>query len=374
MKKLFVCLAVIAIFSQNGITAFAAEDYYAEQYEISEAEKLKEYLNDEARDFLDTAGCDEISPDKILGLTPQSAANAIFGLFKSNYKKPLKGALTATGAVMLLNVCSAFFPDDEKSRSLMNMIGGCFLITTVLFSSLTDLNTAASAMSLCAGFEKLLIPILAGLLTASGNPTSAMSYQGVAFAAAQCVQSLAESFAVPLSCMAGVLGAVGAVLPTVRLSAVGDFIRKTVTTVTGSAAAMFSGLLAMKGILASSSDNLASKGIKLAANTFVPVVGGALSEAYSSLSGSLALLKNTVGIYAVAAVVAMCLPSVISLTLWSFSLKAAAMISDLLGNSQSSEILKNISYIYSTLNAMLIFSAAVFIISSALAASIKTGV
>lgn len=374
MKKFLICFAVIVLVAEYGITAFAAEDYYAEQYEISGAEKLKEYLSDEARDFLKTAGCDEISPDKVLGLTPQSAANAVLGLFKSNYKKPLKGALTATGAVMLLSVCSAFFPDDEKSRALMNMIGGCFLITTVFFSSLTDLNTAASAMKLCAGFEKLLIPILAGLLTASGNPSSAMSYQGVAFAAAQCVQSLAEGFAVPLSCMAGVLGAVGAVLPTIRLSAVGDFIRKTVTTVTGSAAAMFSGLLTLKGILASSSDSLASKGIRLAANTFVPVVGGALSEAYSSLSGSLVLLKNTVGIYAVAAVVAMCLPSVISLALWSFSLKAAAMLSDLLGNSQSSEILKNISYIYSTLNAMLIFSAAVFIISSALAASIKTGV
>ena len=121
-------------------------------------------------------------------------------------------------------------------------------------------------MKLCSGFEKALIPVLAGILTASGNPTSALSYQGAAFAAAQTVEAFSESFALPLVYASGVLGATGAFLPTLRLSAVSEMIRKISTTVFGSAATLFSGFLALKNIISGSADSLAAKGIRLAAN------------------------------------------------------------------------------------------------------------
>lgn len=357
------------------ITAFAqTQDYYSEQYEASGAQELKEYLGEETEDFLESIGCGEIAPEGLMGLSVQSVFNAVIGLFRENSKEPLKGALTASGAVMLISVCSSFFPNDEKSKAALNMICGSFLIISVFASALPSVKAAASAMKLCAGFEKVLIPVLAGILTASGNPASAVSVQGVAFAAAQCIEALAENFAVPMSCIAGTLGAVGAIVPTVRLSAVGELIRKTSSTVIGSAAAMFSGLLAIKSVIATSADGLAAKGIKLATGTFIPVVGGALAEAYSTISGSLVLLKNTVGIYAIIAFVAMCLPCVINLALWILALKLASMLSDLLGNGQCSEILRNISYMFSTINTMLVFSAAVLIITSALTVSMKTGV
>lgn len=376
MKRKVILTAIIFIcFFAADLTAFAqTEDYYKEQYEVSGAQALKEYLGEETEDFLESIGCGDISPDAMLGFSAKSVFEALTGLFRENYKEPLKGALTASGAVMLISVCSSFFPDDEKSKTVLNMVCGSFLIISVFASALPSVKAAASAMKLCAGFEKMLIPVLAGILTASGNPASAASMQGVAFAAAQCIESLAENFAVPMACISGILGATGAMFPTVRLSAAGELIRKTSTTVVGSAAAMFSGILAVKNVIATSADGLAAKGIRFAAGTFIPVVGGALGEAYSTISGSLILLKNTVGIYAILAFAAMCLPSVINLALWILALRAASTLSDLLGNSQCSEILKNISYMFSTANSMLIFSAAVLIITCALTVSMKTGV
>lgn len=365
-------IALILLFDVKA--AAQPVDYYAEQFEASGADKLKDYLGEETEDFLESIGCGEITPDGILGLSVKSVFEALLGLIRDNYKTPLKGALTASGAVMLVTVCSAFFPDDEKSRSALNMVCGSFLIISVFASALPSVKAAASTMKLCAGFEKALIPVLAGILTASGKPASAVSLQGVAFAAAQCIQALAENFAVPLACISGTLGAVGAILPTVRLASAADFIRKIQTTVIGSAAAMFSGLLALKSVIASSADGLAAKGIKLAAGTFIPVVGGALGEAYSTISGSLELLKDTVGIYAILAFAAISLPSIINLVMWIFALRAAAMLSDLLGNNRCSEILRNTVYMFSTVNTMLVFSVAVLIITSALTVSMKTGV
>ena len=165
----------------------------------------------------------------------------------------------------------------------------------------------------------------------------------------------------------------GAFLPTLKLSAVSDLLRKTTQTVTGIVASLFTGFVAMKNIVAGSADSLAAKGIRLVTSTFVPVIGGALNEAYSALSGSLMLLKSVVGVYGIIAVAAMVVPSIINLALWVLAMRAAGTVSELLGNSQCSEILKNISYMFSMLNVMLIFSAAIFIVSSGVVAGIKTG-
>lgn len=381
IKRIVMIIAVCVLTVAFRIDAKAEEangypdvsGYFNEQYEASGASELSGFLDENSREYLGSVGCDTADIDGIMSFSLGSVFDVLSDMLRANISAPLKGCMTACGAVMLVSVCSGFIPDDEKTRGVMNLVCGCFVLLSVFIPASESLRSGVSAMKLCSGFEKALIPVLAGILTASGNPTSALSYQGAAFAAAQTVEAFSESFALPLVYASGVLGATGAFLPTLRLSAVSEMIRKISTTVFGSAATLFSGFLALKNIISGSADSLAAKGIRLAANTFIPVVGGALGEAYSALSGSLSLLKSAVGIYGILAVLAVCLPSVINLALWCLVMRAACMISELLGNSQCSEILKNISFMFSMLNAMIIFSSAVFIISSGLIAVMKTG-
>ena len=375
MKKISVavCALMMLFFFRTECSAFEAGEYYESQYEASGVSELSEYLDENSRDYLEAIGCDGADIDGIMSFSLGSVFETLLGMLKDNISKPLKGCLTATGAVLMVSVCSAFFPDDEKAKGVLNLICGCFVLTSVFIPALDVVNSGASAMKLCAGFEKALIPVLAAVVTASGNPVSAMSYQGAAFAAAQIIESLANGFVVPLVCISGMLGAVGAFLPTLKLSAVSEMIRKASSTVIGFAAAIFAGFITLKNIISGSADSLASKGIRLVTSTFVPIVGGALSEAYSAISGSISLLRGVIGIYGIIAVAVIFLPVILNLAMWSVGMRAAYTVSDLLGNSQCSEILKNVSYMFSMLNTMLIFSAAVFIISSGLVASMKAG-
>lgn len=375
MKKitvLLICISAMLVFRVD-CSAFEAGEYYSSQYEASGVSELSDYLDESSREYLDAIGCDGADIDGIMSFSLSSVFETVMSMLRDNFSKPFKGCLTATGAVLLVSVSATFFPEDEKTKGVLNLICGCFVLTSVFIPAINVVNSGASAMKLCAGFEKALIPVLAGIMTASGNPVSALSYQGAAFAAAQAVEALANGFTVPLVSVSGMLGAVGALLPTLKLSAVSDTIRKTSSTVIGFAAAAFSGFLALKSIVSVSADSLAARGIKLAASTFVPVVGGALSEAYSAFAGSLSLLRGAVGIYGIIAVAVICLPVIINLALWCLAMRAAYTVSELLGNSQCSEILKNVSYMFSMLNTVLILSAAVFVISSGIVASMKAG-
>lgn len=370
---LIILIAVLTAAFSLPSHASNIDDYYKDSLEASGAKELSDHLSKEASGYLEKLGCEDIEFEKILDLSPEAVFGIISDMIKNGIKAPLKGFMTASGTVLLFSICSGFFPDDEKSRIVVNLICGCILVTGVFASAADSVKAAASALESCFAFEKALIPVLAAVVTACGNPTVALTFKGAAFAAAEFISGFANNFAFPLVGISGALGISGAMMPTLRLSAISEIIRKTLTTTLASAASLFTAFLALKCTLSSSADGLITKGVKLASGTFIPVVGGAIGEAYSSVLGSFGLLKNTVGIYAVIAFFAVCLPVIINLALWVLAMRGAGAFSDLLDCRVCSEIIKNTAFIFSMMNALILLCLSVFVISTGLIIAIKTG-
>lgn len=105
----------------------------------------------------------------------------------------------------------------------------------------------------------------------------------------------------------------------------------------------------------------------------MPIVGGALSDAYSSIIGSVALLKSTVGMFGVIAVVLMDLPVILQLTARILLLKLLGVLSSSMGDDASGEVLETLSSVLTVINAAIIFTAALFIISTGIVISVKAG-
>lgn len=374
MKKAALCAAlaliVFAVFTPN-CSAANIDEYYADRLEESGAKELAELLDGDTRDYLERIGCGDMDFASMLDPSPRAIFALMAEITEGCLKAPLAAAFKAVAAVMLVSVCSGFFPNDERSRAVMGCVCGCFVLLSIFSQGISTLKAGVSAISACAAFEKALIPVLAAALTASGSPAAAVSVQGAAFAAAQVITALSEDFFLPLIGITAALGTAGAMLPTLRLSAVGELIRKSVSSVLGICAALFSGLLSVKCVIAGSADSLTARGVKLAANTFVPVVGGALSEAYSSVIGSIALMKSAVGVYGIAALFFIAAPSAVQLALWALAMRAASAVAELLGCAPQAEMLKNIGYVFAMTNTLLILCAAVLMISAGAALVIK---
>ena len=370
-KKL-VCFVVMILAVSVNAYGVNIDEYSENGLEAIGADKLSEYLSDDTKEYLEKLGCGDIDFEALLDVSPKSVFELMLNIFKGNIKEPLKALLKSTGTVLLVSTCTGFFPDDEKSKTVLNLICGCVAVMSVFVPAFGIVRAAAASIGACVAFERALIPVLAGVVTASGNPTLALSFKGAAFVAAEFVEDFAADFALPLTGISAALGITGSMLPTLRLSAISETIRKSVITSLGCVSGLFTAFLALKSVLASSADALVVKGVKTAAS-FIPVVGNSLGEAYTSVTAGLSLLKNTVGIYAVAALIITVMPVAINLVLWVFSMRVAAAVSDLLDCRICSEILKNIAFIFSFTNSVLLLCTAVFIISSGLIVSVKTG-
>lgn len=372
MKKIIFVFVLILLISPKAF-AVNTDDYYEKGLEASGAYELAEKLSDETKEYMEKIGFGEIGFENILETSPKAIFSAILDLLKNGYKKPLKGAFAAIGAVMIVSICMGFFPENEKSKSILSIISGCFVIISVSAPAWESIRAAVTAIEACLMFEKALIPVLAAIVAFSGNPTLALSVKGASFAAAQATESVAGNFILPLIGASGALGITDTFLPSFRLSAISDLIRKTMTTVLSTSVALFTAFLGMKSIISASVDGMALKGVRLAASSFVPVVGGAIGEAYSSVIGSLSVIRSTVGIYGIAAIILTALPVMINLALWVFAMRFACAVSDLLDCRQCSEILKNIAFVFSMVNTLLLLCVIVFVITTGITVLIKSG-
>lgn len=87
----------------------------------------------------------------------------------------------------------------------------------------------------------------------------------------------------------------------------------------------------------------------------------------------MALLKSTVGVFGVIAVVLMDLPVILQLTARILLLKLLGVLSSSMGDDASCEVLETLSSALTVINAAIIFTAALFIISTGIVISVKAG-
>lgn len=372
IKNLFVLFLVVGLFLFLNTASYAVEES-AELFKSLGAEKLFESLPDEISELFSELGVNEIDFDSIFNIKAENVWKLIKKLLTGAVESPVKSLVRLLAVIILLAICECFIPEDTKIKSIMEMCGTLFCTISVLNPLSTAVSSAVASVSVTESFMLILIPILTAIVSVSGNPTLAVSFQSIAFAGAQVISGVASRFIVPLVGAVLALDITGTLMPSYKMTGITEFIKKTVTTVLSFGATIYVSFLGLKGALANAADSLASKGIKLVISSAVPVVGGALSEAYSGVIGSMVLVKSTVGIFGICAVALINLPSIVQLLFWIFALKFGVAVADLFEQHGISSLLKAVASTLTLLNVVLLFVAVLFIISTALLLVIKAG-
>ena len=308
----------------------------------------------------------------MLSPSPKKIISMFADIARGSFKKPIKDMVIIAGVVILVGLIKGTAAAENFSEPL-NIVIGCAVAITVFASSAGVISQGMSAVETTSDFMLALIPVLAGIITAAGNPTLALTYGSFAMAAAQAAAQTAGNIIMPLCGAFSAFGMSASLSPELKLTKLADMIKKLTIGVLSFIAAAFSAVLGLKSLLAGSADTLASKGIKLALSSAVPIVGGALSDAYSSIIGSVSLLKSTVGVFGVIAVVMIDLPVVLQLTARIILLKLLGVLSSSMGDDTTGEVLDTLSSALTVINAAVIFTAALFIISTGIVISVKAG-
>jgi len=372
-KKIIAIIIILVLFV---LPAFAYEPDinlppgFDAQLDAVGADGLIDVLPPEARDALAELGIDGIDLYALLQASPRDIINQFLRMLQGGLNTVMQSGMLALALIMLMAYAFSIMPADEKIRRTLEIVGSMLALMMLLPGLAELMRSAAAVVEAGANFGLMLIPILAGILTASGRPATALSYHGLTFAAAQGLAQLAQGVIIPTTGIVLGLSLVDAAAQDARLSAVANAIKKTVIGTFAILASLFTALLSIKSVITNTADAMVIRGVRVLAGS-IPLVGGAISEATGAILSSVNLVKGAVGGFALFALVFLYAPVLAELLLWSVMLKLLAGAAELFGQNRASGVFKSAAYAVAILAACVVFNAALLLISTGLVITMR---
>lgn len=351
------------------------DDIYNSQLENSGAMDLADELPPQARKTLDDLNISTPSWKELNSLSFFDIMGKIISMAGQESVLPLS-SISKILAIMLLCALMDCFKTSFSSGPLGGVLGavGTICICGLLIYPITEtIINSTKIISASATFILAYIPIMVGVMIASGQAVAGASYYTIMMGAGTMVSQISSKVLVPLLNIYLGISVVGSISSKINLKGICDLINKAVKWVLTFVMSVFVTLLTMQNILSASADSTGVRAAKFAINSFVPVVGGALSEAFQTVQGCLKMLKSGIGVFAIFGTAAIYLPIILECVIWLITIHLCAAAGDVFGLKEPCILLRSAGKVISTLLAIILCCMAIFIISTTIVLTIGGG-
>ncbi len=385
--KIILTLLVILIFllTLSSImnlqpTAFAVENKTQEEIEKQFDKKYSDLLNklnvDTFQKFLDSLtekqrnafGIDNIKQamkslaegdsknffDSLIKFVTDSLGNYFIGFLPS--------FITVIILCLLKNILSGLSGNFLKNGTNEVVHIVCFsALTVVLATGITDIvGTVKDTVSGMQSFASGIFPVLLTLMSMLGSIKSVGVYQPFMAVLSGFVLKLIVSIVLPIFIAITVFSVVGHLTKSVKLDRLTKLLKSVGTWALGLVFSIFVSLLTVQGVTGGVADKLTFNAAKFAMSSYVPILGGYLSDGFDIFAASTLLIKNTFGYVSVIVLIGWIALPVCKLIVFMFMLRLTSAIAQPLGDSRVSDMMNTIADSMSLLITALIGAAFMF--------------
>lgn len=336
-----------------------------EQTQKSGAGKLSEKAPQSAQQSLNNLGIQSGDVSSLSQFTPANIFKTMISNLKQSAQSPVKSAAAVIG-IMLACALLATLKSSFSEKSLQNV----FDIVSALCIAAVILVPVSQCVSLCSktieqssDFMFSFLPVYTTLATVSGHPASAIAFQSLLLVSSEALSRISATTFVPMVDMYLGFCVIGAVSPGINISGIAGFLKSLVSWALGLCMTIYTGILTVQGLISNAADNVTMKTAKFVVEGTVPVIGGAVSDAMNTVISCTGLLKTAVGAYAIIVFILAFLPQLLECLIWLLAADLSLAVSDILGISNLSGMLKAIREALRLLVALVLASALTMIIS-----------
>lgn len=336
---------------------------YASDSNINEIGNLEEplsTLSKDSKEILNDIGADSI--ENASGISFESVMSKILDLIKNYMNAPLKLFGLLVGIAVLTSIYNLLSKSEDDSFSgLAGMLCAGAISVSSLFKII---NSVSSMLDEGCAFISAFVPVMTSVLIAGGNLVTATVYNLLLLFSANVSAYLSSGVITSfLGCYIAV-SLVSSFTTTINLNSLADGIKKITIWSIGIISTVFVGILSIQGITGKATDTLALKTAKFTLSSTIPIVGSALSDALSSIEGTIGILRAGIGTFGIISGLAIILPTIISVVLTKLSIEASAIVAEMLGVNKLSELYKSLGSAVSIMIALIMFFFLVLLIST----------
>lgn len=349
-------------------TEYTTEGIYNSQYEQSGADALLRELTPEVKKQLKDIGVTSPSWQELNSMSFFDIFGSIMNTIQQQSVTPLNCVVKIMGVVMLVALINSVKSSLGSSSltAVLNSVATLTVSIILIQPVCQTIEYSTTIIKLSADFMLIFIPVMAGIMLTMGQSLQAAGSYTMVMGAGTAVSQISNNILVPLLNTFLGISVVSGISQRVNLNGFCELINKVLKWVLTFTMSVFTAILTMQSIISSSADSAGVKATRFAISSFVPLVGGALSEAYQTVRGCMGMLKSGVGVFAIFATGTIYLPAIISCLLWLAAINIAIALAGVFDMGDIIKLLKSVTTVINSLIAILLCCMIIFIVSSAI--------
>ena len=307
----------------------------------------------------------ELSPDIQLdrGLDKllERGAEHLPGVLRKGLSSAVSLLVIVIACAMAEGMRAAGTPQGGLNVCIM---AGALAITAVSANEMSAMmGLGRSTIDRMQGFSQILLPISAACTAATGAPTAAAVRQVATALFSSLLLSLIDRVLVPLVYAYVVACTAHAAVGNPGLDKVAGVLKWVATRALSALLVLFVTYLTVSGAIAGTADAAALKAAKMAISTAVPVVGGIIANAADTILVGAGLLKNTVGVFGMLAVLGICIVPFLQLGAQYLTYKFCGALAATLADSRLAKLIDSIGTAFALMLGMTGASALLLLVS-----------
>ena len=305
MKKLAIVLFIMLVVLPSACYADGPD---TGEVENALPDKAKELAGD-----LDDAGDVQAFFERLADTVKQNLQDNAGGI--------LKKAISVVIVAVLCSILSLF--GGERTPEPV-ILCGCAAITILCVSGTTSyISLGTRTIDDISAFSKILLPAMCTVSAACGEISSAAVRYAASAMFMDVFIALAQNLIVPFIYAYLAVSIASAAFDNQSLGSIAKLLKWVSTSLMTLLSLGFTAYIGVSSAVASGGDKLASKIAKTTISTALPVVGGIISDAASSVVAGAEIVKNTLGAFGMIAVLSLCISPIVIIGLNYLAFKAA---------------------------------------------------
>ena len=362
MKRILVIFFAIALILFSSTVRCAAESALFDD----EVQRIEDSIGDDVSGQMDKMGTGSVKEIVSNGIDTNSIWEYLLQLLSAYSGSPLSSLVLLTAVLLLASVAESYTYSLRytETKEIMGAVVALFVASAAVRPISEMVASSATVISGASSVLTVYLPVMAGILMFSGHAISSGGYYAAVMTACQVISQITATVLTPLLSVFLSLSVCAGISARVRIGGLIEIVSKGFKYVITISMSIFIAIIGLNSALGGAADSVADKAARFSLSSFIPIIGASVSEAYSALRSSVAILRSGIGVFVILAIFVSFAPLLVRALLWSASIGAAKLVSEALSVSSASAVLNGLSAFMAAYRAMLIAVMTVFLISS----------
>lgn len=340
MRKIFIIILILLLINvdvhADGIDSLIDEQL--NHLDLDELQKFADEIVMDAEGMISEINIKDFVKELYIGSEKLSLKGILNQLWMFVWKELMQN-VDLLGKIIILSVFCALLQNLHKgfdNESIGKLAySACYVIIIILaIGSFTLVSKLCiETIDKMVSFMQSLVPTLIALLLTVGGITSSSLFQPIVYTSLTFIATIIKITIIPMVMLSAVLSIVSNISDKVKISKLASLVKGVSVGLLGVMLTIFTGIISIQGLAASSLDGLAAKTAKFAVDSFVPIIGDFLSEAFDTVVSCSLIIKNGISIVGLIVLLLICLfPLVKIFSIFAIYKISSALIQPIVDN------------------------------------------